>query len=284
MLKCSSGSERRTFSPDKSRSRSFSTANSFDDAETQEKEARQSQLADYIVAQFQVMTAMCKGRSYNVIKKFEQELSYVSLISMSSNRLLPSQIRGQALELLAALYLDRYPQLALCGKASLPDIVWIYDGGIQDQGVCSAVFDEQLWKRKGRLRRKISGSFQASSRASFIGSFKGSNPANSGFDSSDLTANPNALPGFGFSAGHPFNKEKDPVLSMRVDTKFFLLREATNMILRGATDICIQERNKNALTTAAANVAQTMISFGFQSNIQKLKAGQNTFQISRLYV
>ena len=43
------------------------------------------------------------------------------------------------------------------------------------------------------------------------------------------------------------------------------------MILRGATDICIQERNKNALTTAAANVAQTMISFGFQSNIQKLR-------------
>lgn len=278
----------RTMHSQGSRLRSLSTNASFDDSDKEArqiqetKESRQSQLADYVVSQFQLIVGMCRNRSYNVIKKFEQELSYISLISMASNSLLPNQIRGQALELISALYLDRYPQLTLCGKASLPDLIWIYDGGVEGEGECSAIFDQKLWKKKRDFRRKSSaykGSMGASYNMSFKGAIQGRTFERSASvleqkrkaPTDALIANPNALPSFRLSASHPFRTERDQVLSMSVDTKFYLLRETTNTILRDGTSICIQERSRNMLSTAAANVAQLMMSFGFQSNIQKLR-------------
>ena len=41
---------------------------------------------------------------------------------------LPSTLRPPgACELLRVLYLDRYPQLPFCGRATLPEQLWIYE-------------------------------------------------------------------------------------------------------------------------------------------------------------
>jgi hypothetical protein len=56
----------------------------------------------------------------------EKEFSYTMLCSLCYNLYLPSKIRGAATKFVKALYLDRFPQMAHCGRPSLPEQLWVY--------------------------------------------------------------------------------------------------------------------------------------------------------------
>ena len=89
--------------------------------ECEAKERRLGQLADYFVAQLELYTSVCKGRSYNCIARVEDEFSYPMLVNICSNPWLPFTVRSAALNLMLVLHVDKYPQLPLCGRPSMPE-------------------------------------------------------------------------------------------------------------------------------------------------------------------
>ena len=95
------------------------------DAEQLVMIGRHRQFADYFLLQIQVFTAMASNRSYNVIRHFQGCFSYVSLIALSANERLPFQLRAACLDLIQALYINRYPHAPHCGRPSLPELVWV---------------------------------------------------------------------------------------------------------------------------------------------------------------
>lgn len=145
------------------------------------------QLVQYFVAQLRLFAAMCRGRSYNCIHWLQRSFDYTVLVSVCVNDRLPALVRAAATDLVRALYVDRYPQLHNCGRASLPEVLWVFDGvreleaGAEGSGV-SVIRDQAL-------------------------------------------TSPGALPGFGLGAHHPFALlSEDRTLSFPTQFKFFLLR------------------------------------------------------------
>ena len=67
------------------------------------------------------------GRSYNCITWMEQTYSYIMLVTMCENRYLPHKFRAACCNFVKSLYLDRYPQLANCGRPALPEQLWVYE-------------------------------------------------------------------------------------------------------------------------------------------------------------
>jgi hypothetical protein len=73
---------------------------------------RKVAFATYFVGQLKLHTAMCSGRSYNCIRWLENTFaSYETLASMGYNPHLPRLVRAAAVDLVNALYLDRFPQV-----------------------------------------------------------------------------------------------------------------------------------------------------------------------------
>ena len=70
---------------------------------------------------------MCKGRSYNCIRHLCETFSYITLITLCENSLLPGGFRAACCDLLRLLYIDRYPQLRDCGRPGLPELLWVYE-------------------------------------------------------------------------------------------------------------------------------------------------------------
>ena len=70
---------------------------------------------------------MCKGRSYNCIRHLCESFSYITLITLCENSLLPGGFRAACCDLLRLLYIDRYPQLRDCGRPGLPELLWVYE-------------------------------------------------------------------------------------------------------------------------------------------------------------
>ena len=64
---------------------------------------RHFQLASYCVAQVELMTNMCKGRSYNCIAWLEKSFSYSLLMNVATNPLLPSRCTAAVLALVDAM-------------------------------------------------------------------------------------------------------------------------------------------------------------------------------------
>ena len=53
--------------------------------------------------------------------------SYITLITLCENSLLPGGFRAACCDLLRLLYIDRYPQLRDCGRPGLPELLWVYE-------------------------------------------------------------------------------------------------------------------------------------------------------------
>ena len=91
---------------------------------------RQNMLATYLVAQIKMLAQLATGRSYNCIEWLTRTFSYTMLVNLATNKYLPYSIVDGFTALVRILYLDRYPQLPNCGRAVLPEKLWIYMGSL----------------------------------------------------------------------------------------------------------------------------------------------------------
>jgi len=116
------------------------------------------------------------------------------LCSLCYNPYLPPKIRGAATNLVKALYLDRFPQLANCGRPSLPEQLWVYTIA----NPCTDNID-----------------------AHALPVIK-----STALDDED------SLPGFYLTSSHMLSKDKNLINRFRGHTKFFLLRRFGNEYLK----------------------------------------------------
>lgn len=155
---------------------------------------RHKQLADYVLAQFMLMTNMCKGRSYNPISWLEKSFPYDMLLNLCSNELLPHRFRAAAVDFVQALYIDRFPQIAKSGAPCLPEKLF--------------VFDEEQYEGARRSTTPV---------------------LRSSITLSDNTAFPSfSVPLLSSAHGDP-----NPVISHPDHFKFFLVRTLCNSTIRG---------------------------------------------------
>eukprot|EP00615_Pteridomonas_danica_P005853 CAMPEP_0114339576 /NCGR_PEP_ID=MMETSP0101-20121206/7817_1 /TAXON_ID=38822 ORGANISM="Pteridomonas danica, Strain PT" /NCGR_SAMPLE_ID=MMETSP0101 /ASSEMBLY_ACC=CAM_ASM_000211 /LENGTH=2941 /DNA_ID=CAMNT_0001472581 /DNA_START=113 /DNA_END=8938 /DNA_ORIENTATION=+ len=96
---------------------------------------RQHQLASFFVGQLKLHAAMCVGRSYNAIEWLGRSFTYPMLTCICYNPYLPQQIRSAAADFTRLLILDRFPQVANCGKAKLPEELWVYEAPEGSEGL-----------------------------------------------------------------------------------------------------------------------------------------------------
>lgn len=87
--------------------------------------SKQQQLALYLLAQIQLLTQICRGRSENCIELLQQSFDYSLCLNLASQMLLPSQFRAAILELVLVLFVDRHPQNNNCGAPALPHELWV---------------------------------------------------------------------------------------------------------------------------------------------------------------
>jgi hypothetical protein len=194
----------------------------------------QVQLAEYYVGQLNLLGKQCGGRSYNCISWMEKSFSYEMLCSMCYNVHLPPKVRSASSQLVKNLYLDRYPQLANCGKASLPEELWVYETG--PEGKNCDLANVPLIKP---LALKDAGS----------------------------------LAEFAITPSHKFHNDPEPFYGFPTGFKFFLLRNLCNQYLAGYGDgtICHSELQENSLANTISALISALMSFGFQSSHAKIK-------------
>jgi hypothetical protein len=78
------------------------------DKDLQVRFKRQEQLCQYFIAQIEMLSQLCFGRSYNCITMLQESFSYTTLVSIVSNEHLPCLLRAVMLDLLRVLYVDRF--------------------------------------------------------------------------------------------------------------------------------------------------------------------------------
>jgi hypothetical protein len=105
------------------------------DSNLNESFKRQHQLASFFVGQLKLHAAMCVGRSYNAIEWLGRTFTYPMLTCICYNPYLPQQIRSAAADFTRLLILDRFPQVANCGKAKLPEELWVYEAPEGSEGL-----------------------------------------------------------------------------------------------------------------------------------------------------
>ena len=192
---------------------------------------QQKQLAGWFVAQLKLLRQMVFGRSYNCIRHIESTYTYPICLSMAWNPRLPHVLRSCALDLLVSLHVDRYPQLKNSGKPTIPEELWVFDSDLTDQG----------------------GSGVAKIRERAL-------------------VEKDSLPGFFLDESHPFTNLDDDAKSFRTGTKFYLTRLLANHnISKLGARLAHSERTKNEFAQSNLQVANSLLSFGFQSDINKLR-------------
>ena len=210
-----------------------------DDFIEHQKFMRHCQLADYFVAQLQLLTNMAKGRSYNCIDWLTRSdgFSYTMLIGMAANPWLPYSVRSTVIYLLLALYVDRYPQLGNSGRPSIPEVLWIaaeLKGGQPNP----------VEKPQGGVPRIMP--IELKDQA--------------------------ALPRFSLSESHNFFGNDDPALGLSDDFKFYLLRRLANDIVDSfGGNMVVSNGDENRLACAALSASSMLLGFGFQSTYEKLR-------------
>lgn len=172
---------------------------------------------------------MCKGRSYNCISWLEQSFSFGMLISLASNKLLPSLVRAACIDFCLALYVDRNPQVPNCGAPKLPQQLWLYDDP-------SAA--------KGRL----------SSTPLIL-------PI--------CLTDEHAFPSFFVSKLSACEADPNPVISFPTASKFYLLRmlclDIVSSLVGDSGGLVHGQAALNELGAAAIRCQQALVDFGFQS-------------------
>jgi hypothetical protein len=201
----------------------------------QERFDHQFVLASYIVAQLELFTNMCKGRSYNCIRWLESAYSFDMLMNLATNPLLPSKLTGAAIGFVEALYVNRFPQMPYGGAPCLPEKLWVFD-------------DEAHEGHRKSATPVLKTSLGLESLEAFPAFF---------------------LPSLSSAHGDP-----NPILSHPDHFKFFLLRSHCNQALRSfgtAGRIIHAEGDFNQFGMAVIQGQNALLEFGFQSTHIKLK-------------
>ena len=197
---------------------------------------KQLQLATFVVAELELLTEMCKGRSYNCIAWIEKSFPYELLMNISTNPLLPYNLTAVAIMLINAVYVDRYPQFPFSGAPCLPERLWIYD---------------HISNAPCATRRSSTPVIQ---------------PVTLDSDA--------AFPHFSLPALSSALSSPDPIISHPDHFKFFLYRTLCNETIRrfGASGrILHNEEELNMLGMAAISGQSSLLEFGFQSTYVKLR-------------
>jgi hypothetical protein len=88
------------------------------------KEYKHLELAKYLVAQVDLFSKMCLGRSYNCIHIMQSKFPYILLVNLLTQQQgLPKDLKRAFADLLSALWLDRYPHFPM----NLPQRYWVVD-------------------------------------------------------------------------------------------------------------------------------------------------------------
>jgi hypothetical protein len=192
-------------------------------------------LANFVIAQMELLTQLCRGRSYNVITRLEKVFDYGLLMNITTNPHLPYKLAAKTLDLLLALFVDRFPQSRNCGAPSLPEKLWVYHEA----------------PTKGR-RRSTTPVIQTMNLSS-----------------------PTAFPVFSLPPQSSVAGHLDPVLSHPDHFKFFLLRTHCIGVIESfgkAGRMTNTSVDLNELAIAAIRTQQNLLKFGFQSTHEKLQA------------
>ncbi len=198
---------------------------------------KQSQLASFFVMQLDVMGKMCFGNSDNCQDWLQKDFSYELLVSLINNPYLPAVVRSGFVSFVRMLYVDRYPQVENMGRPCLPEQLWIYE-----------------------IRR-------ADYDRSGLPLIRGAGEA--------LKLNEEgALPAFGIPPSHRLANSPDEKLSFPGHTKFFMLRHFCNSYLavvgKGGA-LVHADKTGNELTIKVIEIIMALLSYGFQSTIQKIE-------------
>ena len=202
---------------------------------------RQVLVARFLVAQFELFTNMCEGRSYNCIhwlsrniSKDHKGFSYEMLISIAANPFLPYEVRAAVLKLIIVLYVDRFPQVEKVGRAHIPEKLWVFrdvnESGLKEVSI-PVIRDLNLLE-----------------------------------DSS-------VLPHFALGAEHEFAKEENQLLSFKSDSKYYLLSRVGDEFLKHCAGSLVHEDEaQNMYLQSVLTCEQLLLSTGFKSSIKKLRA------------
>jgi hypothetical protein len=96
---------------------------------------KQVKLANYVIAEFDLLTNMCKGRSYNCIHMLEKSFSYGMLMNLATNPYLPSKFTAAVIGFIDALYVNRFPQMPYGGAPCLPEKLWVFEDKLYKKGM-----------------------------------------------------------------------------------------------------------------------------------------------------
>jgi hypothetical protein len=151
----------------------------------------------------------------------EKSFTYTALCSLCYNPYLPPKVRGAATNLVKALYLDRFPQMAHCGRPSLPEQLWVYT--IANPGSVDA--------RAVPLVKPLE------------------------------LKNEGSLPEFCVTSCHKLSGDPNPFYGFPGQTKFFLLRRFGNEYLKsfGNGSIVHSGMHDNALASDVVSTSSTFV-------------------------
>jgi hypothetical protein len=216
---------------------------------------RHLMIAEYLVAQFDLFTAMCQGRSYNCINWLSNTkntddgprgFSYEMLISIAANQFLPYTIRAAVIKFILVLYVDRYPQVNRVGRASIPEKLWVYH-------------DESQELSKEEVRQ---GKLLEDRGIPAIRLMKRTPP---------LLKDRNALPIFTIGSHHEFFHEEDEQLCFPSDEKYYLISRVAHDFIESCADSVIhQDLHHNEFLQSVLSSEQLLLSAGFKASVEKL--------------
>jgi hypothetical protein len=189
------------------------------------------QLAKYVEEQINFFAAMCLGRSYNSIAWLEQSFSYTMLMNLCTNPWLPYSTRAAVMQLVFALYVDRFPQIPKCDELSLPERLWVLDSNGAGQGGLGAI----------------------------------------GVVAEGAKVEQDPFPAFAITASCSAFASPNPVLSHPDHFKFFLLRTLCNFEMAANKQVVHMAEGVNALTETMLLGQEKLLLYGFQSTYVKLK-------------
>ena len=232
------------------------------------------------VGQLRLHAAMCAGRSYNCIAWLEGTLaSYDTLAAMSYNPHLPRPVRGAVVDLVRALFLDRFPQQVNCGRASLPEQLFVYGmggassdgsgggggGGSSPGGHGAGAMTGAADSGGGRGGRASA----AAAKAAFAEAVANGTPLVRPLPLTDAQA----MPCFHLAKTNAMHGDPNPLLGFPSHYKFFVFRGLGNKYLEsfGARPIVHADRAENALAGSMCALASDLISYGFQSSYPKFQ-------------
>jgi len=236
-----------------SKSGSFHIAREMTESASREKVQKfkaHFKLAEFLIAQIDLMVACCTARSMMCIKRVCQQYSYGLLMNLSSNDKLPSIFRASVIKLVNCLYLDRYPQLPANGAPHFPEALWVYAEEVESP-------DEPILSNTPVLAREVRGITNPEAKVAHH--FRLDDEA--------------AFPVFAVSPLSFVSNDKDPVMSHPDDRKFFLLQHLCSELIDEPLKkgIVQSDDRTNRLVLSALETDSLLFDFGFEASYDKMR-------------